>query len=549
MAAAKRRRLQELLGLGGVSDQALSDILERLRAEPVEGNVSRHTCNRAARDSIEDVKETTQLPLVKGGQVKWTYLNPQKLLNKCIGRSPMLASGYEAALQDHPNSSESPWGLIVYFDELTPGNVLRLDNKRKTMAIYMSFAQLGHHRLCKTELWLTIAVARTSFIKTIAGGWSNMLRVLLRSAFLGADSFQNGVVVHTRGPRFIFARLSNVIADEAALKLGLDCKGASGLRPCPMCKNVMLKGSEVANRDRTGYLVEITCSDMDRFDWASDRDLFDVADLLQSSRGTMGVGAFKQLEMSTGFNHNERGILADTELRPFLRPASSFTFDPMHCLWSNGIVSVEVHCFLQRLREQTQFSWRDIQMFCKADWQFPSFCRAKGRCIHEVFNEVRERFSKYAFKAGATEMLVVLPLLLHFGETWVAAALPREIESLRALAVVAHETQEAKFQRGDLGRMTAAITHHFALFRKNIQRRVGEAEASLCLPFDKTNGERWVSLRCFHIGEKTPTGEDSCFQHGQHSRLRNLSAIASAHRRAQNTSRRSCHGRATRSSS
>ena len=83
-----------------------------------------------------------------------------------------------------------------------------------------------------------------------------------------------------------------------------------------------------------------------------------------------------------------------------------------------------------------------------------------------MFNEVRERSSKDAFKAGATELLVVLPLLLHFAEMFLAPALDKEIESLRALVAVAHETQEAKFQRGDHGRMVAAIERHFALFRQ-----------------------------------------------------------------------------------
>ena len=125
-------------------------------------------------------------------------------------------------------------------------------------------------------------------------------------------------------------------------------------------------------------------------------------------------------------------------------------------------------CFLQRVREHTHthtpLAWKDFQLFCKADWQFPSFFRAKGRSIHEVFNGVPERASKDVFKAGATEMLVVLPLIVYFAETFVAATLPKELESLRAIAVVAHETQEAKFQRGDVGRMLAAIANRFALF-------------------------------------------------------------------------------------
>ena len=101
-------------------------------------------------------------------------------------------------------------------------------------------------------------------------------------------------------PCLFFSQLTNVIADEAALKLGIDCKGSSGLRPCPMCKHVLLRGSDVASRDATGYLVELTCPDIDRFDWSSDQDLWGATDLLQRSKPVMGVGAFKHLQKSCG---------------------------------------------------------------------------------------------------------------------------------------------------------------------------------------------------------------------------------------------------------
>ena len=200
MAAAKRRRLQGLIGLGGISDSTLCNLLGRLRENPIEEEIRRHTCHRAAREAIQDVTHKVDLPLVKGGQWAWTYLPPIALLCKMLSRSPQLAGEFKDALQENPNSHANPWGLILYFDELTPGAVLRLDNKRKCMAVYMSFAQLGHRRLCKTEFWMTIAVVRTSMIRKIQGGWSNMLRLLLRSAFLQSDSFATGVVLQLDAP-------------------------------------------------------------------------------------------------------------------------------------------------------------------------------------------------------------------------------------------------------------------------------------------------------------------------------------------------------------
>ena len=282
--------------------------------------------------------------------------------------------------------------------------------------------------------------------------------------FLEANSFAKGIMLYIDGPCLFFSDLTNVIADEAALKVGIDCKGASGLRPCAMCKNVMLKGSDVASRDASGYLVEMTTTDIDRFDWCSDQDMFDATDLLQRSMPGMGVGAFKALQMSSGLNFNPRGVLADVPLRPFSRPASSWTWDPMHCMFSNGIVSFEVHLLLQHMRRDTPFGWGDIEAFCKSDWRFPNYIKNKGRAVHEVFKKSREESCRESFKAGATELLLAFPLLLLFGELFLAANMVAEMDSLRKLGRVIYEAQEAKFGRGDAGRLLHAIQQHFAAF-------------------------------------------------------------------------------------
>ena len=465
LGAAKRRRLQEIIGIGGVSDSALCQIIGKLRSNAINEPVNRQACNKAALASIRGSQQKLGLPLIDGGTWDWHYLLPQAVLRKSLAESSVIAEAYRDALSRRANSSQSPWSMILYFDELTPGQVLRPDNKRKTMSVYTSFVELGPHLLSRTQFWSTIAVARTSMIRKVVGGWSRMLRDLLRAAFAGQETFESGVLVYAGGPQLFFARLSNVIADEAALKLALDCKGASGLRPCPGCKNVMLRGCDIACRDSSGYLVEITCADMNKFDWASDVDIFDAIDLLLRSKDTMGVGAFGRLEMSSGFNHNPDGLLADLQMRAHCRPASTLTFDPMHCLWSNGVVAVEVHCLLIKMVSNTKFTWRDLQDFCRAEWQFPAFCRAKGRAIHEVFNDSREKSSKDSFKAGATELLIVLPLVMHFAEIFLARFLPEEVRSLRALVAVAHECQEAKFGRGNAEKLASAVSHHLDIFR------------------------------------------------------------------------------------
>ena len=296
-AAANRRRLQEPVGITGLSDSGLASIIQNLQRDAIEVPVSRHDCHKAALKSVHGLHRTLSLPLVNGGSWRWHFLSPQSVLKHILEGSPAVADAYRQVLALRPNTQQAPWKMIWYFDEITPGNALRPDNRRKTMAVYISFAELGPSLLCKSEFWMTIAVARTNMIRQIEGGWSRMLRDLLRATFIGQETFTSGILVYLGEPILFFVALSNIIADEAALKLAFDCKGASGLRCCPGCKNVMLRGCGVAPLDGSGYLVEYTCSDADKLDWAVDDDIFGAIDFLLRSKGNMAAHAHAHVHM------------------------------------------------------------------------------------------------------------------------------------------------------------------------------------------------------------------------------------------------------------
>ena len=51
-------------------------------------------------------------------------------------------------------SMDSPWHLIVYADEVIPGNQLKADNLRKLWVIYFSWKELGATTLAMKRLGL-----------------------------------------------------------------------------------------------------------------------------------------------------------------------------------------------------------------------------------------------------------------------------------------------------------------------------------------------------------------------------------------------------------
>ena len=53
-----------------------------------------------------------------------------------------------STLASHPSSPASKWSLVLYCDEVSPGNQLAYKHERKAWAIYWSFAEFGSH-LCQ----------------------------------------------------------------------------------------------------------------------------------------------------------------------------------------------------------------------------------------------------------------------------------------------------------------------------------------------------------------------------------------------------------------
>ena len=185
----------------------------------------------------------------------------------------------------------------------------------------------------------------------------------------GVNCFSSvGVILHLGRPVILRAEISNILGDESALKQTFGIKGASGLRPCMLCKNICMRGSDLAQHDRTGYLQEIVCSDCTKFDLASDEDVWTCADHLLAQQPLLRKAQMDELQTAAGMNAIPNGLLADVTLRAHLRPIAVFTYDAMHCLYSHGAASVELSSFLSRLAG-IGIKFEHLRNFCKADWK------------------------------------------------------------------------------------------------------------------------------------------------------------------------------------
>ena len=163
---------------------------------------------RAAVDDFSsDVIDAVDIQAKAGGSWTWHIAKFQRLLPFVVSRCAGFRLELEFAFTHFCNSRSNPWRLVLYSDEITPGNVLKLQNRRKAACWYLGIVEMMGF-LRREEGWLTTGVIRASEVKKLHGGYSSVARALLRSLFLGNDGVSiAGVAVHLFGsPRLLYFR-------------------------------------------------------------------------------------------------------------------------------------------------------------------------------------------------------------------------------------------------------------------------------------------------------------------------------------------------------
>ena len=94
--------------------------------------------------------------------------NPFAMLYAALDKSANMRALFQDRLAVHPCSLERPWSIIMYSDEVTPGNPLSAANRRKLQCIYWSFAELGFVALSHEECWFVLVVELSSTVSELS---------------------------------------------------------------------------------------------------------------------------------------------------------------------------------------------------------------------------------------------------------------------------------------------------------------------------------------------------------------------------------------------
>ena len=145
-------------------------------------------------------------------------------------------SGYLASLVAHrhqcmPSTPSKPWHIVMYSDEVTPGNQLAHRNSRKSQCIYWSFLELGPY-LSNELCWFTCGVLRSCQCPSL----SELYKEIVHMFF---PRFSGGFLIATPSISLhLFATYGCSLADEGALHATYLSKGSAGYKCCVCCQNV-----------------------------------------------------------------------------------------------------------------------------------------------------------------------------------------------------------------------------------------------------------------------------------------------------------------------
>ncbi len=137
---------------------------------------------------------------------------------KEVAATPPWQRQLAALWQRAPCRQDAPWELILYADELTPGNVLRVDNHQKCMAFYVSLMGFPPDACCHTSFWIPVGVFRSSKAKLVPASFSAIARRLLRHMFL-IDKIHLGFIFEVNGTEVrLFFKLGCTLFDGDAYR-------------------------------------------------------------------------------------------------------------------------------------------------------------------------------------------------------------------------------------------------------------------------------------------------------------------------------------------
>ena len=180
---AKRARLLDLrTRIPYCSQSALSALLQIAEAEELPGASSRQEI-AAARDSVAAINtpygklhQEISIQTTSGHELKLEVQAPFPCLWHACRASAQFSALIQRCHAAKPSTVAAPWRLLLYCDEVIPGNQLAYTTGRKFWAWYWSILELGSAALANEVTWHTLASRNYNLCQCISSSQALWLR-------------------------------------------------------------------------------------------------------------------------------------------------------------------------------------------------------------------------------------------------------------------------------------------------------------------------------------------------------------------------------------
>ena len=404
------------------------------------------------------VLQTLDLPLPTPR--RWSFTHPLALLYH-------LATLNSAFGELMVNSMQpgKPMTLVLYMDEITPGNPLRPEKSRTMQAIYWAFLEWPQYILQRVAAWMCFGVLRTTVAEQLAGKMSEFMKIVLHSFFPEhGPSLTSGVAIPIGPDRTVIVTgcFGGFLADEKAHKEVACCVGASGIKPCLGCKNI--HNRVPLHVIHAHGLQSLSCVDPSLFDPHTDASVFEAADYMAATAAA-DPASVDELETTLGIKYVPTGILYDAYLRGrgIYRPVTNMIRDWMHVYLNSGIANSHVFELLCVLKSQCGIARQTVQSYMSS-FKLP---KKRGVVGPNWLGDRRVKTKLRTLASFAGIMLSMVPLICAFLEDVVEpeGMIAAHVQCFRHLTnIVAILALGADRAMDQMGRLAHEILAHARLF-------------------------------------------------------------------------------------
>ena len=445
----RKRNLKELDDLRRrvphVSHSALAAIIGELKRVGIP-----HCARRQDIREARDLKVSDRTPYGKiiteyelqnvcgTSTSKLVLAHPVALLWTVYSNCNAFADFLECRLAANPCTMARPWNMILYVDEVHPGDVLGGKKARKFHAMYWSFKEFGPLALSQEDLWFTLTTTRSMSIANVAGGMAAVFGTILKELFVTSDISTVGFVINRNGRSHrLYVKLGFFVMDGAAHKFTWHCKGDAGSKLCILCRNMFSATSMISEEDGTEQLRCNVTKHAD-LDLASSEDLRGSVRRLEAYRMTDAPGVFERRQMALGFNWQPYNMLSDTLLDAHLSVVEQFLHDWMHMIFVAGVWNNVMNLVLEAIRLEISGNIYTLLKGYLTMWRWPHL--VKARKLEELFSPEKRATNAKAcqFKCKASEGLSIYAIIAHYFQVTliVAGKCVAEVEAYIALCDV-----------------------------------------------------------------------------------------------------------------